>query len=69
LRIGIGHPGDRSEVVNYVLKPPRREEQFEIDAAIERAIDLVPLIERGEWNAATQRANTYPLAKPKQETP
>ncbi|OJW49952.1 MAG: aminoacyl-tRNA hydrolase [Thiobacillus sp. 65-1059] len=69
LRIGIGHPGDRSEVVNYVLKPPRREEQFEIDAAIERAIDLVPLIERGEWNAATQRANTNPLAKPKQETP
>ena len=26
LRIGIGHPGDRNEVVNYVLKPPRREE-------------------------------------------
>ena len=58
LRIGIGHPGDRNEVVNYVLKPPRREEQAEIDAAIERAIDLWPLIERGEWSAATQRANT-----------
>jgi peptidyl-tRNA hydrolase, PTH1 family len=25
LRIGIGHPGDRNEVVNYVLKPPRRK--------------------------------------------
>jgi PTH1 family peptidyl-tRNA hydrolase len=58
LRIGIGHPGDRNEVVNYVLKPPRREEQAEIDAAIERAIDLWPLIEKGEWSAATQRANT-----------
>jgi PTH1 family peptidyl-tRNA hydrolase len=58
LRIGIGHPGDRNEVVNYVLKPPRREEQVEIDAAIERAADLWPLIERGEWNAAIQRANT-----------
>ena len=74
LRIGIGHPGDRNEVVNYVLKPPRREEQHEIDAAIERAIDLVPLIETGEWNAATQRANTNPSAKtvpvkPKLETP
>ena len=32
LRIGIGHPGDRNEVVNYVLKPPRREEQADIDA-------------------------------------
>ena len=60
LRIGIGHPGDRSEVVNYVLKPPRREERAEIDAAIERAIDLWPLIETGEWSAATQRANTKP---------
>jgi PTH1 family peptidyl-tRNA hydrolase len=74
LRIGIGHPGDRNEVVNYVLKPPRREEQAEIDAAIERALDLVPLIERGEWGAATQRANTNPSAKtasvkPKLETP
>lgn len=62
LRVGVGHPGDRNEVVNYVLKPPRREEQAEIDAAIERALDLVPLIERGEWNAAIQRANTKPPA-------
>ena len=74
LRIGIGHPGDRNEVVNYVLKPPRREEQAEIDAAIDRALDLVPLIEKGEWSAATQRANTNPSAKtasvkPKLETP
>lgn len=60
LRIGIGHPGDRGEVVNYVLKPPRREEQSAIDAAIERALGLVPLIEKGEWNAAVQRANTKP---------
>jgi len=64
LRIGIGHPGDRNEVVNYVLKPPRREEQAAIDTAIERALDLVPLIEKGEWNAAIQRANTNPRAKP-----
>ena len=60
LRIGIGHPGDRNEVVTYVLKPPRREERAEIDAAIERALDLWPLIARGEWNVATQRANTKP---------
>jgi PTH1 family peptidyl-tRNA hydrolase len=74
LRIGIGHPGDRNEVVNYVLKPPRREEQTEIDAAIDRALDLVPLIEQGEWNTATQRANTNPSVKtasvkPKLENP
>ena len=67
LRIGIGHPGDRNEVVNYVLKPPRREEQAEIDSAIERAVNLMPLIEKGEWNAATQRANTKPVPPKTQE--
>jgi peptidyl-tRNA hydrolase, PTH1 family len=61
LRIGIGHPGDRNEVVNYVLKPPRREEQTEIDAALQRALDVWPLIEQGEWNAATKQANTKPV--------
>ena len=60
LRVGIGHPGDRNEVVNYVLKPPRREEQEEIDAALERAVDLWPLIENADWNTAVKRANTRP---------
>jgi PTH1 family peptidyl-tRNA hydrolase len=69
LRIGIGHPGDRNEVVNYVLKPPRREEQADIDAAIERALDLMPLVEQGEWNAATQHANTKPASPKSQEKP
>jgi PTH1 family peptidyl-tRNA hydrolase len=69
LRIGIGHPGDRNEVAGYVLKPPRRDEQAEIDAAIERALGLMPLIEKGEWNAATQRANSRPVPSKLQETP
>jgi len=58
LRIGIGHPGDRNEVVNYVLKPPRKEESAEIDVAIERALELWPLIAKADWTVATQRANT-----------
>ena len=69
LRIGIGHPGDRNEVVNYVLKPPRREEQDDIETAIERALDMWPLIEKGEWNAAIQRANTKPAPPKPQEKP
>jgi PTH1 family peptidyl-tRNA hydrolase len=60
LRIGIGHPGDRNEVVNYVLKPPRQEEQGAIDAAIERALAVWPWIARGDWNGATQRINARP---------
>jgi PTH1 family peptidyl-tRNA hydrolase len=65
LRIGIGHPGDRNEVVNFVLKPPRKEERSEIDASLDRALDLWPWIAKGDWNAAMQRANQRPApAKP-----
>ena len=57
LRVGIGHPGDRNEVVNFVLKPPRREESALIDASLDRALLAWPLLARADWNAATQRPN------------
>ncbi len=72
LRIGIGHPGDRNEVANYVLKPPRKEERADIDAALDRALLAWPLLSKADFNAATQRLNSKPPApkpdKP-QETP
>ena len=52
LRIGIGHPGERNEVVNYVLKPPRQEEQTLIDEAVQRALDVSGLIVEGKLEAA-----------------
>ncbi len=70
LRVGIGHPGDRNEVANYVLKPARREEQAQIDEALERALSVWPTIVRGDWNAASTRLNARPAppkpAKPKE---
>jgi len=60
LRLGIGHPGDRNEVVNYVLKPPRKEEQADIDASIDRALLAWPEIARGDMEAATRKINTKP---------
>jgi PTH1 family peptidyl-tRNA hydrolase len=70
LRVGIGHPGDRNEVVNFVLKPPRREESELIDESLDRALLAWPLMARGDWNAATQRLNTRPAApKPPRPTP
>ena len=62
LRIGIGHPGDRNEVVNFVLKPPRREEAALIDESIDRALLGWPLIAKADWNSATQRLNARPAA-------
>ena len=66
LRIGIGHPGDRNEVVNYVLKPPRAEERDEIDGALDRALLAWPLLAKSDYNAATQKINARP-APPKTE--
>ena len=67
IRVGIGHPGDRNEVVNYVLKPPRKEERGEIDAAIDRALLAWPQLAKADFNAATQRINTRPA--PAKENP
>ena len=52
LRVGIGHPGERSEVVNYVLNAPRKEEQTLIEEAMQRAQDVAPLIVEGKLEAA-----------------
>jgi PTH1 family peptidyl-tRNA hydrolase len=68
LRIGIGHPGDRNEVVNYVLKAARKEERIDIDAALDRALLAWPDIGRGDMEAATRKINTKP-AVPKKEAP
>lgn len=58
LRIGIGHPGDRNEVINFVLKRPGREEQALIDESIARALAAWPLVTRGNLNAAATQLNT-----------
>lgn len=68
LRIGIGHPGDRNEVVNFVLKPARREEQTLIDESLDRALAAWPTLAKGDWNGATQRLNARP-APPKPPKP
>ncbi len=52
LRSGIGHPGERSEVSNFVLNPPRKEEQVLIDQAMERAQEVAPLAVEGKLEAA-----------------
>jgi PTH1 family peptidyl-tRNA hydrolase len=60
LRIGIGHPGDRAAVTNYVLHPPREEETRLISDAIERSLEVWPLIFAGEMEKAMHRLHTQP---------
>ena len=52
LRIGIGHPGARDEVLDYVLQRASADEQRLLDAALSDAADMVPaLIEQGAQRA------------------
>jgi PTH1 family peptidyl-tRNA hydrolase len=58
LRIGIGHPGDKNAVINYVLQPPRKEEAPLIDEAIHRSLGVWPLIAEGNCQAAMLKLHT-----------
>ena len=58
LRVGIGHPGNKNEVANFVLKPARKEEQDAIDECLNRAHIVLPKILAGETGAAMQQLHT-----------
>ncbi|MBK1681566.1 aminoacyl-tRNA hydrolase [Rhodocyclus tenuis] len=60
LRLGIGHPGDRAEVANFVLKPPRREERELIDAALDRCLIAWPKLAAGDTAAAQRILHVKP---------
>lgn len=58
LRLGIGHPGDRAQVASYVLHPPREDEAKLISDAVERSLELWPLIADGQMEKAMHRLHT-----------
>jgi PTH1 family peptidyl-tRNA hydrolase len=61
LRIGIGHPRDLSPgkpVVDFVLDRPSREHARLIDEAIDRAIEVLPLVAADDWPEAMKRLHT-----------
>ena len=58
LRIGIGHPGHRDDVVAYVLQNPSREDRAAIDQAIDDALQVMPLLVAGDIEAAMKQLHT-----------
>ena len=60
LRLGIGHPGVKAEVVDWVLKKPRAEHQEAIDACIARSLRALPMLLSGELDKATMLLHTKP---------
>ena len=58
LRLGIGHPGDKDLVADYVLNSPSPDDRALIDESIERSLDVAPLILAGDLQAATMKLHT-----------
>jgi len=71
LRIGIGHPGDRDEVVGWVLRQPPAAELELIESAIARAAQAFEDLAAGEMARATVQIHTDkpPRPKPARPTP
>jgi peptidyl-tRNA hydrolase, PTH1 family len=65
LRIGIGHPGARELVTHYLLNSrPSSDERAAIDSAIDRALDVLPLILAGNVQDAMLKLHTLEKAEP-----
>jgi PTH1 family peptidyl-tRNA hydrolase len=60
LRIGIGHPGDKSQVANFVLHAPTRDEQTAIEQNIDQSTTLLPLLLQGKFEEAMLKLHTKP---------
>jgi PTH1 family peptidyl-tRNA hydrolase len=67
LRLGIGHPGERGAVVDYVLSKPSQEDRVAIEAAIERALEILPQIVAGDLQGAMQKLHTQDSAAKEKE--
>ena len=65
LRIGVGHPGVKSEVISWVLKKPSKEDRLAIEESIARALKAVPELLKGEMEKATMLIHTSQPLRPK----
>lgn len=52
LRIGVGHPGHRDDVIDYVLRRPGSAEKKAIESGIEGALSVMPFLYKGELQKA-----------------
>ena len=58
LRIGIGHPGDKSRVLSWVLGRPGVDDERAIIDAVGHSLDVLPLAVRGDFNEAMKKLHT-----------
>ncbi len=58
LRIGIGHPGSKNQVVDYVLHRPSLDERIGIDNAVSDAQAVMPLLAEGAMEKAMHQLHS-----------
>lgn len=58
LRIGTGHPGNRDQVVPWVLGRPSDADEDAIIDAVARSLDVLPLAVAGNFDEAMKRLHT-----------
>ena len=68
LRLGIGHPGVKAEVVDYVLRKPAPEHREAILATITRTLEARDDLLAGEMERATMKVHAGPQ-RPKPPRP
>ncbi len=52
LRLGIGHPGSKEQVVGFVLGKTPQSEKILIESALDKALDSIELILQGDMQKA-----------------
>ncbi len=65
LRLGVGHPGVKAEVINWVLKKPSPEHRAAIEDCIHRCLKAVPELLTGNMEKATMLIHTSQPPRPK----
>lgn len=69
LRLGIGHPGVRTEVAGYVLRKPPAAELDLLQAGIERSLPALEALLRGDMASAMRKVHAKPPAPPAEPKP
>jgi PTH1 family peptidyl-tRNA hydrolase len=69
LRLGVGHPGVKSEVVGWVLKKPSLDHRIAIEQSIDRSLKALPHFLAGEMDKATMLVHTSKPPRPKPPKP
>ena len=59
LRIGVGHPGQKSDVTGHVLGTVSKKDESTMYQCIDEALRLMPLVVNGEWQKAMNELNGF----------